>query len=332
MRELAEIMGTQKRMVEWAQAVKNNEANVLLELSAEDKMICSEMDIVAKEIADNKRPARELSAYIQRVVQPEVYDAPQELLNLFFDQGGTIGEFDDWTIDKAPKNTLQAYESARNGNVRMSYVDFEEIKPVTKNLQIETEVKMEDLRKGGFKTIANLTMMAVREFRNKMFFMMFDTIDKTITGGSQVGSVAGKVTEAILDPAVKYLRGRRMGELTFLSNSDIAFDISKLPSAVQFYSESMKNDLNMDGVIPKYNGVTVREVMASHETGNGEKLINPARLYGTAGKIGEMALKGRLRVYETVDNNNETIKLKLTGYQFTYAIVYPERVYKISIT
>lgn len=330
--ELSEVLEKEGRMLEWAQNVNAKEANMLVVLSEEDKLVSEQVDKWAKEIGEGKRSPRELSAYLQKVIQPEVYDAPMDLLNKFFMDNPSIGEFDDWTIDRAPKNTLQAYQAAKNGNVSKSYIDFEKITPITKHLQIETELKMIDLRKGGFKTVARMTQFAIDELRNRMFFLIFDAIDAAITSGDQTATDTSVVSETSMDKLVKYIRGQRIkGTLETVSNSDRAFEVSKLASAVDFYSERMKDQLNLNGIIATYNGATINEIAASRTTGNGDKLINPDRLYGIAGQIGERALKGSLRVLSTEDNNNEVIELKFTGFEFTFAITEPEKVFKITI-
>ena len=330
--ELAEIMNKQGKMRDWAKAVLLSEKDMTFQLSEEDKLISESVDKWAKEIGEGKRSYKELSAYLQKVIQPEVYDAPQELLRYFFVENSSVGEFDDWTIDVAPKNTLQAYESARNGNVQKSYIDFTKIAPTTKNLQVETELKMEDLRRGGFKTVARMTQFAIDEFRNSMFFFMMDTLDTAITAGAQTATDTTTVSETSMDKMVKYLRGNRTtGELVSLSNSDRAYEISKLPSAVNFYSNTMKDQLNQNGILATYNGTKIAELPSSRATGDGTKLINPARVYGIAGTIGEMAMKGQMRVLSSEDINNEVINLKFTGFSFTFAITYPEKVFKITI-
>lgn len=330
--ELAEVMNKQGKMRDWAKAVLLSEQNVMIQLSEEDKLISEKVDVWAKEIGEGKRSVKELSAYLQKVIQPEVYDAPQELLRMFFMENSTVGEFDDWDITVAPKNTLQAYESARNGNVQKSYIDFTKIAPVTKYLQVETELKMEDLRRGGFKTVARMTQFAIDEFRNTMFFHIMDTLDTTITAGAQTATDTTVVSETSMDKMVKYIRGQRVnGELVSLSNSDRAYEISKLPSAVSFYSDTMKDQLNRNGILATYNGTKIAEIPSARATGDGTKLINPARVYGVAGQIGEMAMKGQMRVLSSEDINNEVINLKFTGFSFTYAITYPEKVFKITI-
>ena len=330
--ELSEVMKKDGRMLEWAQKVNASEKGKRVTFSEEDTQISEAVDVWAKEIGEGKRSSRELSAYLQKVIQPEVYDAPMDLLNMFFMENPSIGEFDDWTIDKAPKNTLQAYESAKNGNVDKSYVDFEKIVPVTKHLQIETELKMMDLRKGGFKSVALMTEWAINEFRNRMFFYMFDTIDATITGADQTATASGAPDKTTMDKMAKYVRSELVsGTPMTLSNSDRAFEISELPGAT-LLSDPMRDEINTTGILATYRQLKINEIAASRETGNGDKLINPDRVYGIAGQIGERALKGQLRVLSAEDINNEVIELKFTGFEFTYAITYPEKVFKLTIS
>lgn len=332
MYELSEVIKKDGRMLEWAQAVNKIEVNPVLQLSEEDKAIAETVDKWAKEIGEGTRPYKELSAYFQKVIQPEVYNAPMDLLNMFFEDQPSIGEFDDWAIDKAPKNTLQAYEAAKNGNVKKSYIDFEKIAPVNTHLQIETEIKMADLRKNGFKTIARMTQYAIDELRNKMFFSMFNTIDSTIVGAAQTATVATAPDKTTMDKLAKYVRSQLVnGMPVTISNSDRAYEISEVPGAT-LLSDTMRDQINNTGVLALYRQLRIMEIAASRETGNGDKLINANRVYGIAGTIGEKALKGELRVLSSEDINNEVINLKFTGFEFTYAITYPEKVFKLTIS
>ena len=332
MKEFAEAMKQTGRMIEWAQKVNNSLVDPSIKFSKEDDYITSEMDTFAKNIVDGVLPIKELSAYLQKVIQPEVYNAPMDILNMFFAEQASIGEFDDWKIDKAPKNTLQAYEAAKNGNVKKSYIDFTKIAPVNTHIQVETEIKMSDLRKGGFKTIAKLTQFAIDELRNKMFFSMFDTIDATVTGADQIASVATAPDKTTMDKMAKYIRSQVVkGVPITLSNSDRAYEIAEVPGAT-LLSDNMRDSINSNGTLALYRSLKIMEIPASMETGNGEKLINADRIYGIAGVIGERALKGSLRVLASEDIHNEVIELKFTGFEFTYAITYPEKVFKLVIT
>jgi len=329
--ELAEVMEKEGRMIAWAQAVERQIKNPVLQLSEEDKLISAEVDKWAKEIADGKRSTRELSAYFVKVIQPEVYNTPTDILNRVLEEQPSIGEFDDWEIDKAPKNTLKAYEAAKNGNVRKSYIDFEKIAPVNTHLQIDTEIKMVDLRKNGFKTIARMTQYAIDELRNKMFFSIFNTIDASITAGDQTATATTNPDKTTMDKLAKYVRGHLVsGTPITLSNSDRAYEISEIPGAT-LLSDTMRDQMNNNGVLATFRQLQILEIAASRETGNGEKLINPNRVYGLAGAIGERAMKGELRVLSQEDINNEVISLKFTGFEFTYAITYPDRIFKLTI-
>lgn len=332
MREIAELMKQENRMIEWAQKVNRNEFDPSIQFSEEDTKISDAIDVWAKEIGEGKRSSRELSAYFQKVIQPEVYNTPMDLLNRFFVEQPSIGEFDDWEIDKAPKNTLQAYESAKNGNVNKSYIDFEKIAPVNTHLQIETEIKMADLRKGGFKTVARYTQYAIDELRNKMFFSMFNTIDATIVGAAQTATVSSAPDKTTMDKLAKYVRSQLVNGIPMtLSNSDRAYEIAEVPGAT-LLSDNMRDEINNTGILATFRQLKIMEIAASRETGNGEKLLNANRVYGIAGVIGERALKGDLRVLSQEDIKNEVIELKFTGFEFTYAITYPEKVFKLTIS
>ena len=47
------------------------------------------------------------------------------------------------------------------------------------------------------------------------------------------------------------------------------------------------------------------------------------------GKIGEMEMRGEMRMYETYDNDAEKVRLKFTGYDVDYTIYYLDKIAKI---
>ena len=53
-----------------------------------------------------------------------------------------------------------------------------------------------------------------------------------------------------------------------------------------------------------------------------------------SGKIGELDTKGAVRVYETMDNNDEKTHIKITGFEFTYAFNKDslENVFKVVLS
>lgn len=95
--EISELMNSEGKMGNWANKVKAN-----IELSAEEKEISSVVDAWAKKIGNGETDAYALAQYIVKTVQPEVYNAPDEILDTLFDRG-TIGEFDDFQITEDAK-------------------------------------------------------------------------------------------------------------------------------------------------------------------------------------------------------------------------------------
>ena len=149
--EFAEKMETQE-IREWASKVTRK-----AELTDAEKNISKEVDAWAKKIGETGADAnREIAAFIIKTMSDEVYDKPDALLDLMFDRD-SIGEFDDYRIEKTPQNTLVAHEAAKGGTVDRSWIDVSVLKPTWKNRQVETDLTYADLRRNGFKSIATLT-------------------------------------------------------------------------------------------------------------------------------------------------------------------------------
>lgn len=105
-------------------------------LNAEEKEVSEVVDAWAREIGEKgKDYDHEIAAYIQRVIQPEVYDKPDALLSTMFNRG-TVGEFDDYKVDVIAKNTLIAYDAAKGGNVYKSFIDPTSFAPTWKHKQV----------------------------------------------------------------------------------------------------------------------------------------------------------------------------------------------------
>jgi hypothetical protein len=97
----------------------------------------------------------------------------------------------------------------------------------------------------------------------------------------------------------------------------------------KYLSDELKNELNRFGRLAMYNGITLSSVPTARKTASGKTLIPDKRIFGVAGKIGEMNIRGEMRMYETPDNNAEKIKLKFTGYDVDYTIYYLDKIAKI---
>lgn len=324
--EIAELMNKEGQVFDIAQKITYNR-----NLNTEEKEISEVCDAWVREIAQNGVDRDcEIAAFIRRTVTDEVYNAPDELLDSIFDRG-TVGEFDDYMVDKTPKNTLQAYDAAIGGNVDKSYIDFESLIPTWKHAQVEFELPYVEMRRNGFKSVALLTNYAVEALRNKQFYDIFTAVDNAITGGEQ-SIVEGGIapTQASMDALSLYLLDR--------SNAPVVVCLSKYAQAIgrmngyaQYMSEEMKNNFNRYGLVNFFDGVSIASISGAKKLASGEKLIPDKKIFGVAGKIGTLDQKGSLRVYETMDNNAEKLNVKVTGFQYGYAITDIEKVAKITL-
>lgn len=325
--EIASLMNENGRMFQWATSVDKN-----LNLSAEDKEISQVVDAWAKDISEKgKDNNNELSEYILKTVQPEVYDVPDELLSQMFNRG-SIGEFDEYQVNFLPKNTLKAKFAGKGGTVDKSYIDWTLIKPTWSHLQIETELKYSDLRRNGYKTIATMTTFAEEEFKRKMFYLVFAIVDAAITGGDQaIVAGAANPTQVAMDALALYLSDRGSNPMT-VSLSKYAQAIAKMSGYSTYMSDNMKDEYNRYGLVKFYNGVKIGAISGAKKTGDDQLLITDKRIYGFADKIGNMDMRGAMRVYETPDNKREVIELKLTGVEFGTSIEDISKVCKITMT
>lgn len=325
--EIAEIMNQDRAMFEWATKVDKK-----LNMTAEDNEISGVVDAWAKQIGTKGQdPNGEISEYIVKVIQPEVYDVPDELLSSMFNRG-TIGEFDEKQINVDPLNTLVAYDAAKGGNVNKSYIDVKNLKPTWKHKQVETEIKYSDLRRDGFKSVARLTSYIEEALKNKMFFEIFSAIDAAIVGASQTIAAGGTAPSvASMDELALYLLDRGNAPFT-VSLSKYAQNIAKMSGYSTFMSDNMKDEYNKYGLTKFYGGISIGSISGAKKTGDNQLLLPDKRIFGIADKIGDLDMRGSLRVYETPDNNREVIGLKVTGFEFGYAITDISKVAKITLT
>lgn len=322
--EIASLMNEKGKMYDWASKVEYKR-----KLEAEDKEISEVVDAWAKEIGEKGAdPNLELSNFIVKVIQPEVYDVPDELLDSLFDRG-SIGEFDDYQSVETYKNTLVAYDAAKGGNVEKSYIDVSKVTPIWKHKQVETELSYADLRRNGFKTVANLTVFAKEALQNKMFYDIFSQIDGAIAGGEQLITAGGaNVTQAAMDQLALYLVDRGENPFT-VSLSKYAQQIGRMTGHVEYMSNEMKNDFNRYGLVQFYNGVRIGQISGAKRTGDDLQLLPDKRIFGIAGKIGNLDMRGDIRVLETFDNQREQVLLKITGFEFGTSITKLDKIAKI---
>jgi len=324
--EIASLMNETGRMFDWSQKVEYK-----LNMNAEDKEISQVVDAWAKEIGEKGAdPNLEISNYIIKTVAPEVYDVPDELLDAMFDRG-SIGEFDDYKIIESAKNTLVAHEASKGGTVDKSYIDISKTVPTWKHRQVESEISYVDLRRNGFKTIAGLTVFAEEALKNKLFFDVFSIVDAAITGGDQVINAGASLTITAMDALALYL-GENGENPMSVSLTKYAQAIAKMSGYSTFMSDRMKEDFNRYGLVNLYNGVKIGAISSAKKTGDNQMLLADKRIYGIAGKIGLLDMRGQLRVYESFDNKREVIELKLTGFEYGLSINKIEKIAKVVIS
>ena len=105
-------------------------------LNDEERDVAAQLDEWAREIGKSGHDKdHEIAAFIEKTINTEIVNAPDELLDGMFDRG-SIGEFDDYIVRTEPKNTLRAIEAAKGGNVDRSYIDFNTLTPTWKSRQV----------------------------------------------------------------------------------------------------------------------------------------------------------------------------------------------------
>jgi hypothetical protein len=322
--EISSLMEEKGKVYGWATKVETKRT-----LDSEEREMSEVISAWAHEIgtkgSDNNH---ELANFIVKIVQPEVYDVPDELLDSLFDRGN-IGEFDDYKTIETPKNNLVAHDAAKGGNVDKSYIDLKAIAPTWKHKQVETEISYVDLRKNGFKTVANMTVFAKEALQNAMFYDIFSQIDAAISGGEQLITAGGSTPTAVaMDALSLYLIDRGENPLT-VSLSKYAQAIANMSGRTTFMSDSMKDEYNRYGLVNFYSGVKIGTISGAKKTGAGQLLLPDKRIFGIAGKIGNLDMRGDIRVYETMDNQNEKVHLKITGFEFGTAIRQVDKIAKI---
>lgn len=266
--EVAELMEKPGVMYDVAEKVEYKR-----NLSTEEKEIYEISDAWCKEIGktgcDEKK---EIAAFVNKVVNEEIYNAPDELLDSMFDRG-SIGEFDDEEFTKTPKNTLEAHEAAKGGTVDRSYIDFTAVKSIVRNRQIETDLSYVDLRKNGFKSVATLTTYAKEALQNALFYDVFSMIDNAIVGGEQLVTAGGKVpTQTAVDSFNLYLLDRDPSAVA-VCLSKYAQALGRMSGRAQYMSDAMKDEFNRYGLVNFIDGVRIASISGAKKTGKGQLML-----------------------------------------------------------
>ena len=324
--ELSSIMSQDGRLVEWANKVTYN-----LDLTSEDKDISSVMDNWAREVGrtgfDEKH---EISQLIAKAVTLEAVSAPSDLIDRIFNNSN-IGEFDDIHGEVAPKNTIKVYDAVNGGNVDRSFVDHSVVKPTWINLQAETDISLQQMRRGGYKTVANLVNYIREALEYKKIAKLIDIIDTAITGGDALVNEAGAApTDESMKKLALYLHDVTDGD------TPVVFGLNKYIQAVAgltgvttFLTDREKGLWNTTGFVKEYAGCELMGLSGQKKLGDGSLVLPDRRLFGVAGKIGDCVTRGESIVLQDTDINSEKIHIKVGGYTFGTMIYDLEKVAKM---
>lgn len=282
-----------------------------------------------------KTEAREsIAQIVVDIIEPIIFEVPNEVLTQFLTDKGSYGEFDMVRIRKSPKNTLVARQVAnRTGNVDKSYLDISEGNTMETVLQIETEIPMSNLRRDGAVGVATLAMYAIEEFDKQKFKAILSYVDKLITGGTQVFGVTGTWTAGATQSLTDYTYDNAVTgkEPLIVGLSNRIREMCRAIGA-DFYSETMKGTLNDLSLLQVLNGCKLVPVLKGKKTGDDQTLLPENRVFGFSGTIGEMYTKGQMFTRTTEENNGEKISFKFSGVEFGICVTDPQYISKITIS
>jgi len=292
--------------------------NYKLDMDDNEKDVVAELDEHFRKIGENGFDRdHEISQFMRKVVQQEIYEAPDDILDLIFERD-TIGEDDDYQATiMPPENTLEVYEAGREGTVPNSYLDFSEMKPTWRNFQIQSDLSFSDLRKNGWKSVSLLSEYAVAALKNNMYHAVFTVIDNAITNGADnyIVEATTAPTVASMDALAAYVAERvENGDGLILGLYKYILGASKLQSA----SEAMKDELYKNGILSYYGGIPMK-YLTSVKKVQGQLMIPDKRIFGIAKQIGTLDMKGEIHSYQTDEPARERIQLYWKDFSFGYA-------------
>ena len=297
-----------------------------LKLNAEDKDFLSVADQWARHVGNTGADgAHELSQFIQKQLPDELYPTHDELIDLIADRG-TVGEFDQVEYSRM-HNGLIAHEAAPGGTVDRSFMDMTFAQPFSRFRQVETDISLTDLRRNGFKTVANHVVAAKEKFHNALFYDFFAQVDGLAIGGAQT---ATGLNPASMKKLSTYLLDRG-GECVAVTQNQHAQDIADMAGHTSFMSDEMKSKFNRTGLVDIYRGVRIGAVAGSTIV-PGAPLLPDNRVYGVAGKVAKLDMRGDIRVLQQTNIQTEQIHIKITGFSYTFAFLKPENLFKLSVS
>lgn len=288
-------------------------------LNDEELEIVAQLDEHFKEVGRRGVDADcEIAAFIEKVINKELQNAPDELLDRILERGN-IALDDDFVNVVDPDNTLIAYETSRGANVKRSFLDPKCIVPKWKNRSIETDISYADLERDGWKTVAKITEYAIAAFKNYMFYDIFDAIDDGIASGADNYLAVGgaSMTPAAADAVALFCNERALGNSVIVSQPRYIQEMSKFNG---FASETMKDEVHRTGSLGMYDGVDMTPISSVKKLGDGTTPVFPAKVvFGVAGKIGVLNQRGDVAIYEDQNHNKENVHLTFKNFNYGFA-------------
>ena len=326
-------------MIDISEAVKKTDmfelaqkTNYKLDMTDDEKDVVAELDEAFKKIGETGHDRdHEISQFLRKVVNQEIYEAPDEVLDMLFERG-SIGEFDDYDAAiMPPENTLVAYEAGYEGTVPNSYLDIDKLAPAWHNLQIQSELSYSDLRRNGWKSVSLLSEYAVAALKNTLYAQVFTTIDNAITNlmDNYLAAGSSAPTEVAMDWLSNWVAERADGSPLIIGLRKYILAASKLENA----SDSMKEEIYKNGLLGYYGGIPMKAISSAKKV-QGQLMIPDKRIFGVAKPIGRLDMKGEIHTYQ--DQENATERIQLYWKDFTYGVSYTpttlQNVAKIVLT
>lgn len=330
---LSEVLNKNDRtMVNWAYKVHARKGGLEPEEVAISESMNKFVDSLWK--TNDSSAINSIAQVVNKIVEQEIFSVPDEILEAIL-RNNEYGEFDKVKITMSPKNTLIARESAaRTGNVDKSYINYEKGTTKETHLQIETQIKMSDLRREGALQVADLAVFAIEAFRNEKFTILLNFVGSLATGSEQaITSAGGKLIKTAMDSLAGYVEDNCFeGTPMVVGLSNQLRNIYDFTGYADFMSSDMKQRLNDVGSLPMYRGASLYSIKAGKKLGDGRTLVDKNKVYGFAGIVGEQYTRGSMRTLMTPDNNGEYIDIKWTGVDFGFTVTDPSKIAVVTVT
>ena len=80
----------------------------------------------------------------------------------------------------------------------------------------------------------------------------------------------------------------------------------------------MKNEVHRNGFLGSYDGCGMIPINSTKKVGT-NLLVPDKRMFGIAGHIGALDMKGDVHVYQDEDNNKEKIHIMIKDFTYGYS-------------